>query len=62
MSIKWIFFDIGSTLVDESECYEVRYKETTHGTNVSYQKFKDKALNNKFVYNKNKIIRKSKIK
>ena len=27
MNVKWIFFDIGSTLVDESECYEARYKE-----------------------------------
>lgn len=41
---EWIFFDIGSTLVDESECYEVRYKETTQGTNVSYQEFKDKVI------------------
>jgi HAD superfamily hydrolase (TIGR01549 family) len=41
---KWIFFDIGSTLVDESECYEVRYKETTDGTDVSYQEFKDKII------------------
>ena len=41
---KWIFFDIGSTLVDESECYEVRYKETTEGTNISYQEFKDKVI------------------
>ena len=42
--VKWIFFDIGSTLVDESECYEVRYKETTQDTNVSYQEFKDKVI------------------
>ena len=41
---KWIFFDIGSTLVDESECYEARYKETTAGTDVSYQEFKDKVI------------------
>ncbi len=43
-NIKWLFFDIGSTLVDESECYEVRYKETTEGTNISYQKFKGKVI------------------
>ena len=42
--IKWIFFDIGSTLVDESECYEARYKETAAGTDVSYQEFKDKVI------------------
>lgn len=44
MNVKWIFFDIGSTLVDESECYEARYKETTDGTDVSYQEFKDKVI------------------
>ena len=41
---KWIFFDIGSTLVDESECYEKRYKETTDGTEISFQFFKDKVI------------------
>lgn len=44
MNVKWIFFDIGSTLVDESECYEARYRETTAGTDVSYQDFKDKVI------------------
>ena len=44
MNVKWIFFDIGSTLVDESECYEARYKETAAGTDVSYQEFKDKVI------------------
>lgn len=44
MRIKWIFFDIGSTLVDESNCYEVRYKETTDGTDVSCKEFKDKVI------------------
>lgn len=24
MTAKWLFFDIGSTLVDESACYEKR--------------------------------------
>ena len=42
--IKWIFFDIGSTLADESECYEVRYKETTQNTIVSYRELKDKVI------------------
>jgi len=43
-NINWIFFDIGSTLVDESECCEVRYKETTEDTNISYQEFKNKVI------------------
>lgn len=42
--VKWIFFDIGSTLVDESECYETRYKETTDKTGVTYQDFKNKVI------------------
>ena len=25
--IKWIFFDLGSTLIDESECAEYRTQE-----------------------------------
>ena len=32
--IKWIFFDIGSTLVDESAVYENRIKEITQGNNI----------------------------
>lgn len=43
-NINWIFFDIGSTLVDESECYEIRYKETTDNTDVTYQEFKNKVI------------------
>ncbi len=42
--IQWLFFDIGSTLVDESACYEKRYRETTDGTGISYQTFKDKVI------------------
>ena len=41
-NINWIFFDIGSTLVDESECYEIRYKETTNNTDVTCREFKTK--------------------
>ncbi len=43
-NINWIFFDIGSTLVDESLCYEIRYKETTDNTDVTYQEFKNKVI------------------
>ena len=35
-NIKWIFFDIGSTLIDESKAYEHRIKDTVNGTNISY--------------------------
>lgn len=42
--IKWLFFDIGSTLVDESLCYEERYKAITSGTSVSYDEFREKVI------------------
>ncbi len=32
--IKWIFFDIGSTLIDESVCDEVRIQETLAQANA----------------------------
>lgn len=34
--IKWVFFDIGSTLVDETRCYEHRLKDAIRGTGISY--------------------------
>ena len=42
--IKWIFFDIGSTLVDESECYRARYAETVKGTDITYGEFENKVI------------------
>jgi HAD superfamily hydrolase (TIGR01662 family) len=38
-NIKWIFFDIGSTLVDESKAYENRIKDTIRNTNITYNQF-----------------------
>lgn len=35
--IKWIFFDVGSTLVDESKVYEGRMKRIAELADVSYQ-------------------------
>lgn len=42
--IKWIFFDIGSTLVDESECYRARYAETVKGSDITYEEFENKVI------------------
>lgn len=42
--IHWIFFDIGSTLVDESECYRARYAETVKDSDVSYEEFENKVI------------------
>lgn len=36
---KWIFFDIGSTLVDESAVYENRIKEITQNYNIDINEF-----------------------
>lgn len=38
-NIEWIFFDIGSTLVDESKAYEHRIKDTIQNTNITYKQF-----------------------
>ena len=38
-NIKWVFFDIGSTLVDESVVYENRIKEITNNYNIDINEF-----------------------
>ena len=43
-NIKWIFFDIGSTLVDESIAYQNRIKKTIAGSNVTYSEFMDRLV------------------
>ena len=42
--IQWLFFDIGSTLVDEEKAYEARIKTAISGKKISYQLFYDKML------------------
>ena len=39
MAIKWLFFDIGSTLVDETEAYNHRIREMLQGTTVDLADF-----------------------
>lgn len=39
--IKWIFFDVGSTLVDETEAYDHRVREMIAGTNITFKEFDD---------------------
>ena len=39
MPRPWIFFDVGSTLVDESEAYEARNREMLAGSEVSPEAF-----------------------
>lgn len=37
--IQWLFFDIGSTLVDESKAYEHRIRDTIKNSDISYEQF-----------------------
>lgn len=50
MNIKWIFFDIGSTLVDEMPVYEYRLKGIADAIGISYKKAANLA---KPYYNQN---------
>lgn len=44
INVKWIFFDIGSTLIDESECYKLRSCEAVAGTTISVEDFWEKTI------------------
>ncbi len=44
INVKWIFFDIGSTLIDESECYKLRSCEAVAGTMISVEDFWEKTI------------------
>lgn len=39
MTSKWIFFDVGSTLVDETEAYDHRVHDMIAGTNITFEEF-----------------------
>lgn len=43
-SINWIFFDVGTTLVDETEAYNHRIRNTIAGTDISFEQFQEKRL------------------
>jgi FMN phosphatase YigB (HAD superfamily) len=40
---EWIFFDIGSTLVDESAVYENRIEEITQSNHINRNEFVEKV-------------------
>lgn len=42
--IKWIFFDMGSTLIDESVAIEHRIREVIEGTEITYEQFIEKEV------------------
>lgn len=43
-NIKWIFFDVGSTLVDETEAYDHRIRDMIAGTNITYEQFDEQRI------------------
>ncbi|MGN0628359.1 MAG: HAD family hydrolase [Oscillospiraceae bacterium] len=40
--MDWIFFDLGSTLIDESDCERQIILDTVRGTEVSFEEFEGK--------------------
>ncbi len=44
MDITWVFFDIGSTLVDETEAYNHRIRDMISGTDITFKAFDKKRI------------------
>lgn len=42
MGVRWLFFDVGSTLVDETAAYDHRIRDMIAGTSVTYAQFQQK--------------------
>ncbi len=42
--LKWLLFDMGSTLIDESVAIEHRIREVIEGTNITYEQFLEKKV------------------
>lgn len=42
--VHWIFFDVGTTLVDETEAYNHRIRNTIAGTDITFEQFQEKRL------------------
>lgn len=43
-NIEWIFFDVGTTLVDESIAYNHRIKDVIQGTDITFDAFLQKRI------------------
>ena len=44
LDVKWIFFDVGSTLMDETEAYNHRVREMIAGTDITFSGFDSKRI------------------
>ena len=42
--IKWIFFDVGTTLADETEAYNHRIRDAIEGTDITFEQFQEKRI------------------
>ncbi len=42
--IKWIFFDVGSTLVDETDAYDHRVRDMIAGSGIAFEDFEDMRI------------------
>jgi hypothetical protein len=39
MNTQWLFFDLGSTLIDETKAYEHRIYDAIEGTDITFEQF-----------------------
>ena len=44
LDVRWIFFDVGSTLVDETAAYDHRVREMIDGTDITFSAFDSKRI------------------
>lgn len=44
LNVKWVFFDLGSTLIDETTADTRRIREMISGTNVTEEAYREKRL------------------
>lgn len=42
--IEWIFFDVGSTLIDEAKAYDHRVRDMIAGTDITFEEFDDARI------------------
>lgn len=43
-NISWLFFDVGGTLIDETECCNHRIRDAIEGTDITFEQFNDKRV------------------
>lgn len=44
MNIKWVFFDVGSTLLDETKAHDNRAREMIENTHITFSDFNSKRI------------------